>query len=180
MKAGGIGGGSTRTGLEFEGKVDFLTAISRVAGYSVAPDGNETRVLFEGRTVARCYRKHAFYKFLALRGAGRWDELISKRLLPDDALFVPSIRTVFIVEIKFQQVAGSVDEKLQTCDFKRQQYLKLLEGTGVTVEYVYVLGDWFKKAEYRDVLEYIQRVGCHYFFGVLPLEFLGLPASTTK
>jgi hypothetical protein len=42
-------------------------------------------------------------------------------------------------------VAGSVDEKLQTCDFKRKQYLKLVQPLGIKVEYVYVLNDWFKQ-----------------------------------
>ena len=38
--------------------------------------------------------------------------------------------TLFIIEVKYQQVEGSVDEKLQTCDFKRKQYLKLVVGLG--------------------------------------------------
>ena len=83
--------------------------------------------------------------------------------------------TLFVVELKFQEVAGSVDEKLQTCHFKLRQYRKLLNGTDVKVEYLYVLNGWFKKPEYVDVLEYIKEVGCHYFFEELPLKFLGLP-----
>ena len=54
------------------------------------------------------------------------DEIISKKLLPDDCIFVIINNTLFIIECKFQQVAGSVDEKLQTCDFKKKQYQKLL------------------------------------------------------
>jgi len=42
--------------------------------------------------------------------------------LPDDAMLVIIRETLFIIEIKFQQVEGSVDEKLQTCDFKRKQF----------------------------------------------------------
>lgn len=55
-----------------------------------------------------------------------WRKTISKKLLPDDALLVIIRETLFIIEVKYQQVEGSVDEKLQTCDFKRKQYVKLV------------------------------------------------------
>jgi len=45
------------------------------------------------------------------------------------------------------------------------------------VKYVYVLSDWFKHKSYKDVLDYINSVGCHYFFEILPFDFLGLPVS---
>ena len=102
--------------------------------------------------------------------------MLSRRLLPDDALLVIVRETLFIIEVKYQQVAGSVDEKLQTCDFKRKQYLKLVAPLGLKVEYVYVLNDWFKKPEYKDVLDYIISVdGCSYYFEYLPLQRIGLP-----
>ncbi len=84
-------------------------------------------------------------------------------------------KTLFIIEIKFQNGTGSTDEKLQTCDFKRKQYVKLVHQIGLKVEYVYVLNDWFKQLKYKDVLDYIHQVGCHYKFNELPLAWLGLP-----
>ena len=48
---------------------------------------------------------------------------------------------------------------------------------GLTVQYVYVLNDWFRQPGYRDVLEYIRSVDCHYVFGELPLAWLGLPTT---
>ena len=62
-------------------------------------------------------------------------------LLPDETIFVLANNTLFIIEMKFQKVAGSVDEKLQTCDFKKKQYEKLLSGTGIRVEYCYILSE---------------------------------------
>jgi len=62
------------------------------------------------------------------------------------------------------------------CDFKRKQYQKLVRPLGLRVEYVYVLSDWFRKPEYKDVLEYIESVNCHYIFNTLPLAWLGLPS----
>ncbi|MDR1429012.1 MAG: hypothetical protein LBI85_01870 [Spirochaetaceae bacterium] len=38
--------------------------------------------------------------------------------------------------------AGFVDEKLQTCDFKRKQYLKLVQSLELKVEYVYAWLGW--------------------------------------
>lgn len=175
MKLGGKGGGSTKTGLDFEGKVDFQTLLAGIDGYILKKSENAgMEVLFEGRLVARCYRKNDFYKYLEEKGIN-WKQHLSKKLLPDDALLVVVRETLFIIEVKYQQVAGSVDEKLQTCDFKRKQYLKLVTPLGLKVEYVYVLNDWFKSPSYKDVLDYIQSVNCHYKFNTLPLAWLGLP-----
>lgn len=176
MKTGGVGGGNTRTGLNFEGNVDFQKLISKVPGYTVKaiPGKAGMGLFFKGTLVARCFRKHDFYRFLE-ESKINWDKIVSKRLLPDDALLVIVRETLFIIEVKYQQVAGSVDEKLQTCDFKRKQYLKLVTPLGLKVEYVYVLSDWFKKPEYKDVLEYIHSVNCHYKFNELPIAWLGLP-----
>ena len=178
MKEGGTGGAHTVTGLRFEQKTDLLTLLSQIDGYSVEPDPREAgqRLLFQGRLVARCFKKYRFYKFLREENVD-WQQRVSSRLLPDDAILVIQSRTLFIVEVKFQKTPGSVDEKLQTCDFKRRQYMKLVDGLGLTVEYVYVLNDWFRDPGYGDVLEYIRSVDCHYVFGELPLTWLGLPTT---
>jgi len=176
MKEGGVGGGNTLTGLKFEREVDFQDLLADKPGYEIKPiQGKAGKgVFFKGGLVARCFRKHDFYKFLEEEGVD-WESKISKKLLPDDALLVIVRETLFIIEVKYQQVEGSVDEKLQTCDFKRKQYLKLVAGLGLKVEYVYVLNDWFRDARYKDVLDYIHSVNCHYKFGSLPLAWLGLP-----
>ena len=92
--------------------------------------------------------------------------------MPDEAILVKD--TLYIVEIKFQFVAGSVDEKLQTCDFKKKQYTRLLALANLNVEYIYILNDWFKKNEYKDVLEYVESVGCKYYFNEIPISVLKL------
>ena len=178
MKTGGIGGANTLTGLNFESKIDFQKLLGKIPGYSVAkiPDKAGMGVFFEGKLVARCFKKHDFYRFLD-ESKVDWQNMLSKKLLPDDAMLVIVRETLFIIEVKYQQVAGSVDEKLQTCDFKRKQYLKLVAQLGLKVEYVYVLNDWFKKPEYKDVLDYIHSVNCHYRFNELPLAWLGLPTK---
>ncbi|MBC8310910.1 MAG: hypothetical protein H8E72_01265 [Candidatus Marinimicrobia bacterium] len=178
MKEGGVGGANTLTGLNFEKRVDFQTLLSAINGYEIR--GNEDsvgdKIFFNGVLVARCFKKHAFYKFLD-ECKINWGNILSKRLLPDDALLVIVRETLFIIEVKYQQVEGSVDEKLQTCDFKRKQYLKLVSPLSLKVEYVYVLNDWFKNPKYKDVLDYIHSVNCHYKFNELPLAWLGLPTG---
>jgi hypothetical protein len=66
-------------------------------------------------------------------------------------------------------------KKLQTCDFKKKQYQKLLSRANIEVEYIYLLSGWFIKPEYKDVLDYILSVHCYYFFEYIPLVKLGLP-----
>jgi len=170
MIFGGKGGENTKTGLVFEGTTDLSEFLNSQNGYKVE-DGN---VYFNEELVGRIFKKYGFYKFLDELKI-EWKGLISKRLLPDDSIFVIIANTLFIIECKFQQVAGSVDEKLQTCDFKRKQYQKLLAPANIEVEYIYLLSDWFRKPEYKDVLDYIHSVHCYYFFEYIPLVKLGLP-----
>lgn len=170
MKKGGIGGSNTRTGLIYEAKVDLATFLNSQVGYLV----NDTKVYYEGELVARIFKKHALYVFLKNNNID-WKKYISKQLLPDNCIYVIINNTVFVIEVKHQEKGGSVDEKLQTCDFKKKQYMKLFSELNYKVEYCYILDDWFKKPSYRDCLEYIINMGCRYFFNYIPLSELGLP-----
>mgnify|MGYP005620018555 CR=1 FL=1 len=139
-------------------------------------DVKDRTIFFNGGKIAVSIQKHRLYSFLKEEGLD-WRQYISKKLLPDEAIFVFDKRTVYIVEMKFQKTEGSVDEKLQTCDFKKKQYQKLFSPLGINTEYYYVLNNWFKDKRYVDVLEYVRSVGCDYFFEVLPLERIGLKKS---
>jgi hypothetical protein len=171
MIKNGKGGGKTITGLKFEKRIDLHEVVSNLPNYTLV--GNE--VFYNKEKVAEIYRKNDLYKKLLEPNEIDYKKLISKKLLPDDAIFVLKGKTLNIIEIKFQEVAGSVDEKLQTCDFKNRQYKKLLSPLGINVRYIYVLNEWFKKPEYKDVLDFVHEVGCHYFFYTIPLDFIGLP-----
>jgi len=171
MKAEGIGGANTKTGLYFEGKVDFLTFIKKQKNYDVK--GNE--IFYNSKKVGLTFKKHELYKYLEEHDID-YKKFITKKVLPDDAIFVIANNTLYILEVKFQKVSGSTDEKLQTCDFKIKQYRKLLSQLNIEVQYIYILNDWFKKPEYKDVLDYIISVnGCSYYFNYLPLQKIGLP-----
>lgn len=171
MILGGKGGGNTKTGLLFEGKTDLSTFLNQQNGYRVENDN----VFYKDELVGRIFKKHSFYNVFLKELNIDWRALISKKLLPDDSIFVIISNTLFVIGCKFQQVAGSVDEKLQTCDFKRKQYQKLLSKANIEVEYIYLLSDWFRNPVYKDVLDYIHSVHCYYFFQYIPLAKLGLP-----
>lgn len=171
MIKNGKGGGNTKTGLLFEGKTDLSTFLGQQKGYRV----ENTEVYYNNELVARVFKKHKFYTVLLKELDINWKDYISKQLLPDDSIFVIIKNTVFIIECKHQQVVGSVDEKLQTCDFKKKQYKKLLAKANLDVEYIYLLDNWFRDPSYNDVLDYIHSVGCDYYFEYIPLYRLGLP-----
>ncbi|OGY42104.1 MAG: hypothetical protein A2Y82_03190, partial [Candidatus Buchananbacteria bacterium RBG_13_36_9] len=158
MIKGGKGGANTKTGLYFEGDVDFITFIQKQKNYSV----KGIEIYYKGKKVGLTFKKNGLYKYLEDNGID-YKKYITKKLLPDDVIFVIANNTLFILEVKFQEVAGSTDEKLQTCDFKIKQYRKLLSRLNIEVQYIYILNDWFKKPEYKDVLDYIISInGCSY------------------
>jgi len=182
MVRGGIGGGNTQTGIYFEGVVDIVTYLNNdVNGYScIAKPRNSKKqtmgydIYFNNSLVAESFKKHELYRYLDSVGVD-WQNILSKKLLPDDAIYVISNNTVFIIEVKYQEVAGSVDEKLQTCGFKLSQYKRLFAPLNHNVEYIYILNDWFRKPEYKDTLDYIIYMNCRYYFEYLPLHKIGLP-----
>jgi len=174
MIRGGTGGRTPQKhGLHFEKKTDFATLIAKLPGYTVDGDA----ILFQGKEIARLYQKYKLYSKLLKPLNVDYEKIISKKLLPDDAVLVLVNKTLYIVEKKFQQVEGSVDEKLQTCDFKLKQYKKLVEPLGLKVHFVYVLDRWFDQKKYNDTFDYIRSVGCDYFFEELPMGYLGLPVA---
>jgi hypothetical protein len=181
MIKGGIGGGNTQTGIFFEGIVDIVTYLdTKIENYSCIPKEkykNMTMgvdIFYKNQKVASSFKKYELYRFLERNGIN-WKSILSKRLLPDDAIYVIHNNTIFIIEVKYQEVAGSVDEKLQTCGFKLYQYKKLFAQLNYEVEYIYILNEWFNDPKYKDTLDYILMQNCKYYFNYLPLHKIGLP-----
>lgn len=131
-------------------------------------------VLNLGECVAHIFKKYAFNTFLETRGID-WRQYLSKQLLPDNAIYVIVNNTMLILEVNTQHTVGSVDEKVQTYDYKKKQYKKLLFQLNMEVEYIYILDEWFRQPKYKDVLDYVISVGCQYYFNYISLQKLGLP-----
>lgn len=164
-------GGGARTnlnGLEFEGRTDLLEALKKHPKCTV--EGNQ--VFKDGAIVAHYYEKHNLYSEYLKPAGVDYTKILSKKLLPDGALLVGD--TMYIIEKKYQAGSGSVDEKLQTCDFKKKQYTKLFKPLNIKVEYYYVLSKWFDSKKNNDVFQYIESVGCKYFIEELPFNEIGL------
>ena len=181
MVKGGIGGGNTQTGINFEGKIDIISYLNdSVKGYKCRLNSNSKGkskwfdIYFKDKFVASSFKKNALYVYLESQNIN-WEKILSKKLLPDDAIYVIKENTIFIIEIKYQEVAGSVDEKLQTCGFKLRQYKKLFAPLNYEVEYIYILNDWFRDSKYKDTLDFIIDMNCKYYFNYLPLHKIGLP-----
>jgi len=168
MMPGGKGGANTGTGIQYERKTDLLTELLKLPDFTVT--GNSIKK--NDVEIAINCQKHKFYQFLKERGVD-YKKMVSSELLPDEGIFIPAQNTMFVIEKKWQQGKGSVDEKIQTCAYKKQYYSNLLAPLEIKAEYILVLSDWFMQKKYTDVLNYVEAQGCKYFFKTLPLGILG-------
>ena len=165
----GGGANTTINGNAFEELTD-LAKVLITNGYKI----NENEVLKDNERVGLLVKKNSFYKdFLTPRGID-YKLYNSKKWLPDECFVNFKNKTVYIVEKKYQQSAGLVDEKLPNCDFKRKEYEKLCSPIKYSVEFLYVFNDWFKRSCYKDILEYVKDIGCNYEYNSISLSNLGL------
>lgn len=82
---------------------------------------------------------------------------------PDEAYIDLNRKIIFIIEKKFQQTPGSVDEKIQTGAFKKLHYSQ--QFPNFKIKYIYCLSDWFKRNEYKSVLDYLKQNDIPIFWG---------------
>ena len=167
-----VGGGANTNlnGLSFEGRTDLLESFQNNPAFNVSG----SRVFQKDKLIGEYFEKHGFYRLFLKKHNIDWKTINSKKYLPDSIFYNHSNKTIYVIEKKYQAGAGSVDEKLQTCSFKKTVYKKLIEPIGLKTEYYYLLNDWFNKDVYRDVFEYIENEGCKYFIDFIPLNELGL------
>ena len=170
---GGSGGANTSSGLHFEKKTSLKEAFLR-AGFSL--EGNDVHK--DSRKIGTiCSREKVFYALLDERSGfepGQAKRLLSKHLKPDEAFLNFETRTIYIIEKKFQEKPGSVDEKPQTVRFKQRQYGRLTQAADLNVEYFFLFNCWYANPKYDDMLEYIESEGSAYFFNDIPLAALGI------
>ena len=165
-------GGGARTnqnGLHFEQTTSLDDALAN-SGYHIInhADLRETHQI--GMSVPQ---KKLYTCFLNPKGI-YYSDFNSKEWRPDEAFINFENNTAYIIEKKFQNCAGSVDEKLPGCHFKKLEYQKLFNPLSFDVEFIYIFNNWFLDEKYRDTLEYIKQMGCYYFYNEIPLNFLGL------
>lgn len=129
-------GGGARTnqnGLHFEQTTSLDHALND-AGYMVMNHAVYRGTHQIGMSVPQ---KRLYTHFLNPRGIYYCD-YNSKEWRPDEAFINFENNTAYIIEKKFQNCAGSVDEKLPGCHFKKLEYQKLFKPLGFDVEFVYI------------------------------------------
>lgn len=163
----GGGAQTNANGLHFEQTTSLDDALRR-AGYII----KSCKVYKDDRQIGMSVQKRNLYTmFLEPHGID-YRKINSKQWQPDECFINLEQKVAFIIEKKFQNNSGSVDEKLPGCHFKKREYEKLFHPLGFAVEYLYVFNDWFHDPRYWDTLEYIREMGCHYYFDEIPLDFL--------
>lgn len=165
-------GGGARTnanGLRFEQTTSLDNALKN-AGYEI----NGHVVYKDGAEIGMSVPQKEIYTYFLMPHHINYKDYNSKEWHPDEAFINYTLKTAFIIEKKFQHSSGSVDEKLPNCHFKKKEYQKLFSPLHFKVEFIYIFNDWFKDPRYKDTLQYIEDMGCHYFYNEIPLDSLGL------
>jgi hypothetical protein len=153
----GAGGSNTNTnGLKYE-KLTYLPKLLNV---------DDSKIIF-GKGTTDYY--HKYKQFIIVRQYGLNKFLINqfnpkseKILKPDECIIDEDKKILYIIEKKFQQCDGSVDEKIQTALFKKWYYKK--QYPIYTVEYIYVLSDWFKQNKYKPEMIFNKLNNIHVLF----------------
>lgn len=116
-------GGGARTNaneLHFEQTTSLDSALEE-AGYEV----RNHNVYKNGINIGMSVPQSQLYKYFLAPNGINYKVYNSKEWHPDEAFINYENSTVYIIEKKFQNKAGSVDEKLPSCDFKKWEYSKL-------------------------------------------------------
>lgn len=186
MKKGGVGGAKTaKEGADFEVSSDNQLISSLIdSGYQLTilhglnSSGTTPHALTMEKNGAKIdiFYKAGIYKYFFEPKGIDARRIFSARLEPDSAIYSHQKKTLTIIEKKQQTGAGSVAEKLQTCDYKKYYYEKLLEGTGIKLEIVWLLGSYFyeNKVGLASVFEYMENKGSKYYFEQIPVDKLSL------
>lgn len=162
-KGTGAGGSNTNlNGLSYEDKTDLSCLYTEC----IQEKKEKARTIkfpsFDGHLINA--NKSALHKYMTKIGEKNTDlQPAAGCKEPDEAYIDINKKALYIIEKKFQQTPGSVDEKLQTGPFKKHHYGKLFPN--YHVYYIYCLADWFKREEYLSVLEYLEESDIPIFWG---------------
>lgn len=81
---------------------------------------------------------------------------------PDECYLNEKTKTLFIIEKKYQNCGGSVIEKLQTYEFKLNNYKK--QYPNYRIVYIYALSEYFKTKALAEI-EYLNEKKVPIFWG---------------
>lgn len=170
-----VGGGAqtNKNGLSYERDYDLSEAIINSGKYTI----DDNAFVIEKSTnvkKGKLASKNDFYLYLEKKHV-LWNDIVSKKYLPDEAFFNFKKKILYIVEKKYQDGFGSVDEKLQTFPFKKERYEDLVKSLKYSVSFYFLGNDYFNKSTFGDVWEYFETHQIKkYISQKIPLKDFGL------
>lgn len=199
MKQGGTGGANTnRGGLAFESKTDFasqlvehksdqytVTEVQIPQSVKNSKDKVYAVTRIEDNTMVGMITKQFQFYNLMKEHYGLSNQN-HKQWKPDEAFFNFEANTVFIVEKKWQETSGSVDEKIFGFVNKRRLYQNnfnaLSNEPKPTVEFSALFNrDWWingkngkNQAAYQDYFDNLRIDGIKIFFDQYDFWWFGL------
>ncbi|AGY41381.1 hypothetical protein mflW37_3140 [Mesoplasma florum W37] len=174
-------GGGNRTnlnGLAFEQKINLVDSFENSNIFNLVINKKGYKEVFlkkNNKFVGFVGIKSKLYKVLEDKFPNETFLVEGISKLQPDGFFLNCInKTLYIIENKYQNGSGSVDEKIQTGVFKKIYYMTLMRETDYKVQYMYVLNYWFSKKNYDFVKKYLVDNNIKVFMENLPIEELGL------
>lgn len=136
-KGTGAGGYNTnKYGLSFEKKTELNTEYDII---NIITYGKEIKFKQDKERTFIKIHKLELFKYMNLSIDKKYIPHGCKQ--PDECYIDEKYKRIFILEKKFQSGSGSVCEKIQTADFKRQYFQKIFEKYKII--YIYCLSYWF-------------------------------------
>lgn len=155
------GKNTNKNGLPYEEK----TSIEKFKNYKTkktfGKNKNDFFLLFKFNGIKiRKFQKSGLKNYLI----DDFNKECEKTLVPDEAFLHKKSKTIYILEKKFQQCSGSVDEKIQSGPFKLYYYQKMYPD--YNIKFCYVLSEWFfKKKKYKPELRFLKEYNIKIFNG---------------
>ena len=155
----GAGGANTnKNGLSYEKLTELDTEFEILSKNKFH---NEIKFKIKSDRIFISSKQYKFFKYM--------DKYINKDIKkahgckkPDECYIDEEHKIIFIIEKKFQQVPGSVCEKVQTPHMKLWQYNRTFPDWYIV--YIYCLSSWFQKNCIAE-LEYLNEMKYQYFIG---------------
>lgn len=160
-KGTGAGGSNTnKNGLPYEELTDLENCLTIIETYEFSNKikfNNYEKILLRTKqsNLFKCMEKYIDKKIKKAHGCKN----------PDECYIDETTNTIFIIEKKFQQVSGSVCEKIQSPDFKIWQYRRTFPHFDIV--YIYCLSEWFKQNCEAEI-EYLEFKNIPVFWGNSP------------
>ena len=135
---------------------------------------NNKFIIFDGtKVVCESHPQKRFKSYLDKVGISPKD-MDMPNLEPDNFILNFENNTIYVIEIKFQNKEGSVDEKPQAYLFRQRYFNDLFKSMGMEVKLIYVFSDWFKMEKYNYLRKNMDQDGVKYYYNELPPSAIGL------